>query len=660
MVQFPKASAKETSASRRQIVKAGGLLVIGLGVSACGGGSPDSQDASTGKAENLVGTLESTSNIASQQNLALLGDALVTGSVTNGRGTPQSILFDPTTGSYLQTTDWNEYGVAYDQNMGLVDESQAFWWQVTWSTVKSINTICMGGAYPNQPQGNTRWKLEGRVDGTWVALSEGQGGWINAGILTWGGASQAPISADAIRIKAWSDGVNPLKSIHFRGRGGQSLNTDDRSETQKAALIQYLPAIADNSPSLRNLALLSDAHVSGSVSTGRGAPKDILFDPLTEGYATTSDWSEYGALFEQNLGVVAEADAFWWQVQWDLPKFINSISIGGTYPNQPQTTTKWKVEIRSSGTWSTVSEGQGGWISGGIFLWGGSNQTPITADTLRVKAWSDGVNALKSIHFRGRGGQSRNNDDRNETQKATLIQYLPSVAVANILLDTDIGPDCDDAGTVAIMHALADLGEARILGAGVTVSNPWSAPTLDAINTWYKRPDLPIGTLKESGFLESGSPYTENVAKNFPNDLINGINAPDAILAHRKVLAAQADASVTMVAVGPLRNMRNLLNSVGDANSSLNGRDLIAAKVKRLVIMGGKFPSGSEWNIEQDPVAAQSVVNNWPTEIVFSGAEVGASINTGHSLTSNTPADNPVRRAYELYVGANQDRPSWD
>lgn len=33
-----------------------------------------------------------------------------------------------------------------------------------------------------------------------------------------------------------------------------------------------------------------------------------------------------------------------------------------------------------------------------------------------------------------------------------------------IILDTDIGPDCDDAGAIAVLNVLADKGEANILG----------------------------------------------------------------------------------------------------------------------------------------------------------------------------------------------------
>ena len=452
--------------------------------------------------------------------------------------------------------------------------------------------------------------------------------------------------------------------IHGCGSGGDLVVNDDRPSRLNAAAkdgaarhagLTQAPGVAGPA----NLALLATAVVSGSVAGGRGMPRDILYDPIAAAYATASDWAEYGVPYEHDLGLVNEAQAFWWQVAWPETQTINAIGFGGACANQSQTHTRWKIESLRNGAWTVVGQGEGGWLDGGVFVWGGANQHPIEAQAVRLKAWSDGVHPLLSMHLRGRGGQSRHVDDRSQPQKAALIQYLGANQMTNVLFDTDIGPDCDDAGTLAMLHALADLGEARILGIGVTVSNPWSAATVDAINTWYRRPSLAIGTLKEAGFLLD-SPYTEAVAKNFPNDLRSGVNAPDALAVHRRALAAQPDGSVTLVAVGPLRNMRHLLHSPADAVSSLSGWALIAAKVKSLVVMGGAFPSGREWNIAQDPASAQAVVNAWPTDIIFSGVEVGNDIGTGYLLSSKTPLANPVRRAYEIHVGASQNRPSWD
>jgi len=92
-----------------------------------------------------------------------------------------------------------------------------------------------------------------------------------------------------------------------------------------------------------------------------------------------------------------------------------------------------------------------------------------------------------------------------------------------------------DVGAIAVLHALVDRGEAQILGFMVSSKNEWTVPCLEAINTWYGRPDLPIGyqhslqygyhNLKDPG-RETPSKYAEAVVKNFPHRLQRSSDAP--------------------------------------------------------------------------------------------------------------------------------------
>ena len=63
-----------------------------------------------------------------------------------------------------------------------------------------------------------------------------------------------------------------------------------------------------------------------------------------------------------------------------------------------------------------------------------------------------------------------------------------------IIFDTDMGSDCDDAGALALLHAYADMGNVEIIGciysSGVI---PFGAGIVEAINTYYGRPEIPIG-----------------------------------------------------------------------------------------------------------------------------------------------------------------------
>jgi hypothetical protein len=255
-------------------------------------------------------------------------------------------------------------------------------------------------------------------------------------------------------------------------------------------------------------------------------------------------------------------------------------------------------------------------------------------------------------------GVSIRNDISDKAILAENQPFHPAMtaarAPAKVILDTDNGPDCGDAGAVAVLHALADRGELEILGMMACTSDPYNAPCLDAYNTYFGRPNIPIGTLKDRGFLE-GPYYTEKIAKKFTNSLRHATNAPDATALYRQLLVNQPDRSVTIISIGPLRNLRKLLESTSDTNSPMSGRDLVAAKVKELSCMAAWFPTGKEWNVEQDAESAQYVCENWPTPIMFSGGELGYPIESGQRLRSETPESNPVRAAY-----GGGSRPSWD
>jgi purine nucleosidase len=254
------------------------------------------------------------------------------------------------------------------------------------------------------------------------------------------------------------------------------------------------------------------------------------------------------------------------------------------------------------------------------------------------------------------------------TLPTVVLAFLLSVVFAlglraaagepvRVIFDTDMATDCDDVGAVAVLHALADLGEAKIVAMAVSSKEPYSAACLDAINTYYGRGDVPIGTPKGPAVGEK-SKYTEAVAKAFPHDLASTADAPDAVEVYRKALAAEPDGSVTIVTVGFLTNLASLLESKPDEHSPLAGKELIAKKVKRWVCMGLTIPRGREWNIHRDTAASIKAIGDWPTPITFSGYEIGKDIMTAAGLRG-VAEGNPIRLAYEKYNGL-KDRESWD
>ena len=244
----------------------------------------------------------------------------------------------------------------------------------------------------------------------------------------------------------------------------------------------------------------------------------------------------------------------------------------------------------------------------------------------------------------------------------------PATAPVPVIFDTDMDTDCDDAGALAVLHALADAGEATILATPVSSRFPYSAPCTAAINRYHGRGDLPIGVPKGDGAdVNRGSRYARQIAAAYPTEINTNADAPDAVAVYRRALAARPDVTddpaggVVVVTVGYLTNLRDLLASGPDAISPLAGPELIERKVRLWVCMGGRYPEHRDpkvyGNFKPDPAAAVAAARDWPTPIVFSG--LGEEVPTGGTL-SETPAGNPVRRAYRLYLGDRPARPSWD
>ncbi len=231
----------------------------------------------------------------------------------------------------------------------------------------------------------------------------------------------------------------------------------------------------------------------------------------------------------------------------------------------------------------------------------------------------------------------------------------------SVIVDLDIEADVDDVGALALLHALADNGEANILGVTVDTSSQWGPPAVDAINTYHGRPNIPIGQYKGPAFDPVGpaNNFPQTIATEFPQDIGSGGNAENAVTLLRRLLASQPDDSVVIVGIGFLNNLKDLLNSGADAYSPLSGMALVDLKVKALSVMGGYYPSGVDgFNWWYDKLSAGRVINDWPGRIIFSG--LGASVGTGPALATQTPVTNPSRRAYALFPGANNNRPSWD
>lgn len=79
---------------------------------------------------------------------------------------------------------------------------------------------------------------------------------------------------------------------------------------------------------------------------------------------------------------------------------------------------------------------------------------------------------------------------------AACAACAPKEPPVSLIFDTDMAPDYDDVGALAVLHALADSGEARILATVSSNRLETTVPCIDVINTYFGREKIPLGAPK--------------------------------------------------------------------------------------------------------------------------------------------------------------------
>ena len=234
-----------------------------------------------------------------------------------------------------------------------------------------------------------------------------------------------------------------------------------------------------------------------------------------------------------------------------------------------------------------------------------------------------------------------------------------------IIFDSDMGPDYDDVGAITMLHAFADSGYINLLATIASTRYEGVAGVFNSLNTYFNRPNMPIAVPRNGLELKDFQHWTDTLLANYPHNIKNNSEVPDATELYRKILSTQPDKSVTIVTVGFFTNLSNLLQSGPDKYSKLNGKELVQKKVKELISMAGRFPSGKEFNVERDAAASRVVFSQWPRRILLSGFEIGQKIKVGLPLINNNKIKNsPVKDVFRISIPmAKEDsagRMSWD
>jgi hypothetical protein len=245
----------------------------------------------------------------------------------------------------------------------------------------------------------------------------------------------------------------------------------------------------------------------------------------------------------------------------------------------------------------------------------------------------------------------------------------------------DDGP-VQDVGAVqnfGVFYKMVDHGWIRPLAVISDSGNGLSAPGIHALAVYYRHTEIPIGANKQdtpvSDFCKSEHCLANDwnaqwVAKFDPIVNDTRANYQDCGVLYRKTLAHQPSHSAVVVETGFATCLMQLLRTSGDSISPLSGTQLVKDKVKSLVLMGGDYPTGKEWNFMADPADYSALFSTWRSQngyppIYMVGFKVGTIACSG--APANAPiTTNPIRNANaaagqaEHYCEFGEQRPVWD
>ena len=252
----------------------------------------------------------------------------------------------------------------------------------------------------------------------------------------------------------------------------------------------------------------------------------------------------------------------------------------------------------------------------------------------------------------------------------------------NLIIDTDFGFDCDDAGALAVANILINEGKINILAVTHSVNKKIGCDAIKLVNDYYGNPDILVG-VAERYALNVDKFYEEFYAKfhyadGFPGwgekptffKILNNLNlkkyknvvyrpAKEVII---EKLDESDDKSVTVVCIGQANNIADVLETNGA---------LFKKKVKRVVVMCGNFNDydyeyrlgdmywKGEFNVLLDIRSMQRLFAERDLPIFVLDFNQGFDVLSGASLQNQS--DNPVKIAYFVHGnGINFNLPSWD
>lgn len=262
--------------------------------------------------------------------------------------------------------------------------------------------------------------------------------------------------------------------------------------------------------------------------------------------------------------------------------------------------------------------------------------------------------------------------EKDLTKNENLMRYFESLQEKkqsksrDVIIDTDWAGDVDDA--VAIKTALwaEEQGLFKIKAILINSMEGNHCQTLNAFLTGYSRGDIPIG-INNNGDNYLGLADWKTPLLTSTSSITKNTECEDALRLYRKVLANSIN-KIDIISIGNFHNLSHLVDSEADYISDKTGLELVEDKVNIVYCMGGRYPSGSEYNFNRGGVAktietTKNFLSKWNTDVIFVGAEVADTIIVGSKLDNIDPKRKELlTQVLYAYNGnkPNIGRPAYD
>ena len=259
----------------------------------------------------------------------------------------------------------------------------------------------------------------------------------------------------------------------------------------------------------------------------------------------------------------------------------------------------------------------------------------------------------------------------NDDEAVEPIDYT---GIPLIILDVDIASSADDLFAMEMLYRYENEGRCRLLGVMVDREGERNAAFVDVMNTYFGHGDVPVGLVRDGikepkvwiDYAHVADTKDGEGQPMFRRTVADYSSLPDGWRLYRRLLAAQPDHSVSIVSVGFVTCLAQLLASGADEYSSLSGMELVRRKVKCVYLQGGVFGEAAEpdFNFAQGITFAKTFFQNWPQEVdmVFSPMEAGQAVEyTPEQVIADVSWTDahPIKQVY-MQCDCNTGQRMWD